>query len=649
MNRARKSCLLTLVAAILLQSITPSVAQADWPRWNWWKNHHSFRGNPPATQTDAAVEELARNIDWLEGELDKWGTVVAKAPDVWGEARLTQFRHEVEQELAKHVSKFEPGQINAAEYIADQAYLAVALAMQFGTPGGTNVPQPSVSIGINSDQTTANGVSVGQDGVKANINIRTESDGNLFGIEQGKLTIGSGLVLEQVQQLDQLKRYMDHLNELRRINEGDDNSDAPGYSLNLIRIPVSVLPGANSRKGCGAEITITAQPVYSDELLPNAFRDFVLNDLIDQLALPLVRFMNDDPTFARNILHSYSGLLRAEKELTDLRTELIRDGELCVGDPESLTDIAEELRAALRATKNRLIDPATLCLNSTFLTFATEDELKREASGLLAFLEKRRREEEFPTSEKSRDFREAFSVILRTQTHSPVADVLSADDEIRIDLLPAEAQRAFQGVRGYYTPGKRPPLGKEVTTESEERKSEEDKNGFQLVASRRDLTEIYRSLSLVDRAESLLEKVRDLEDILRTREEQKLRMQAALESIAVPTSSTRRSILPYPPSQLQTILGLRRSDISPLPRSRPIETMSSTVRSCISRIFRDSCGKSCRPGMSCCRSSRCGICGSLSPPANGFCTTRFVGATSRRFVVCARGFSVTLGHTRKHP
>ena len=42
---------------------------------------------------------------------------------------------------------------------------------------------------------------------------------------------------------DQKKRFLDHLHELRCINEGDDNTDAPGYALNLVRLPVSVFLG----------------------------------------------------------------------------------------------------------------------------------------------------------------------------------------------------------------------------------------------------------------------------------------------------------------------------------------------------------------------------------------------------------------------
>ncbi|HUY36030.1 MAG TPA: hypothetical protein VMV69_25045 [Pirellulales bacterium] len=39
------------------------------------------------------------------------------------------------------------------------------------------------------------------------------------------------VALEPTVALDQLSNYLQHLNELRRINEGDDTADSPGYSL----------------------------------------------------------------------------------------------------------------------------------------------------------------------------------------------------------------------------------------------------------------------------------------------------------------------------------------------------------------------------------------------------------------------------------
>src|SRR5690606_34708871 len=124
--------------------------------------------------------------------------------------RLTQFRHEVEKELAEEVGRFNPNQLNAAEYVADNAYLAVALAMRMGATGN-NVPQPNVAVGIDNNQLVPGATATGSD-VTANINIKTKNEGGIFGLETETLNIGTSLVLEQVEQLDQLKRYMDHLN-----------------------------------------------------------------------------------------------------------------------------------------------------------------------------------------------------------------------------------------------------------------------------------------------------------------------------------------------------------------------------------------------------------------------------------------------------
>ena len=98
--------------------------------------------------------------------------------------------------------------------------------------------------------------------------------------------------LEPTIYLDQMKRYLDHLNELRRINNGDDTADSPGYALHMVRIPVSLLPGQRTSKGYGAEISVTIKPVLGEELLPTTFRDLVANDIEDRLALPLANAFN---------------------------------------------------------------------------------------------------------------------------------------------------------------------------------------------------------------------------------------------------------------------------------------------------------------------------------------------------------------------
>jgi len=63
--------------------------------------------------------------------------------------------------------------------------------------------------------------------------------------------------------------------------------------VNLVRIPVSILPGKLTEIGRGAEVTITIKPCLSDNLLDLTFPNLVLNDLLDQLGFPVTQFIND--------------------------------------------------------------------------------------------------------------------------------------------------------------------------------------------------------------------------------------------------------------------------------------------------------------------------------------------------------------------
>src|SRR5262249_53214512 len=112
-------------------------------------------------------------------------------------------------------------------------------------------------------------------------------------LQQSKLANYTGpkgqLTLEPTLIEDQKKRYLDHLHQLRRINEGDDTTDAPGYGLNLARIPISVLTGGCTQTGYGAECAITATPHLPDDLLPTTFRSLVINDLVDLLTLHVTK------------------------------------------------------------------------------------------------------------------------------------------------------------------------------------------------------------------------------------------------------------------------------------------------------------------------------------------------------------------------
>ncbi len=217
---------------------------------------------PPAVGDDA-IERLAAEIDWLSHHVDAYGSVVAKQPDVWGQSRLMRHRNEYEAQMHKQAGLF-ADRSQASIRRSDQAFLSMALALEAATDRRRIIEPPATG---------------GPQGFSA---APAAFD---FG--------GQPLTLEPEIHLDHLSRYLHHLNELRRINEGDDSADAPGYALALVRVPVSIIPGKRTHAGHGAEITLTAEPCLGDDLLPTTFRSLVINDLVDLIAPPLTACVND--------------------------------------------------------------------------------------------------------------------------------------------------------------------------------------------------------------------------------------------------------------------------------------------------------------------------------------------------------------------
>lgn len=287
MPRHFKWCVAPLFASLVaLQSCNPSQAGDPSIRWARLFPHKvDDVGKRPATGKDCCVEELARNIDWLEHHINMNGTVVAKTPDVSGEARLTAHRQEFEQVLADELRAFDKSRINGAEFVSDQSFLAFALALNARSgPTANLAPVPNITQNANSN---------GGPGTPS-ITQSFTGPTSPFGYP-GSFDFKNDIKLEQTEILDQLANYVNHLHALRRNNEGPDTADAPGYAMNLLRIPVSILPGQNTQKGYGAEITVTIEPYLGQELLPATFRELVTNDVIDQLALPIAQYINSDP------------------------------------------------------------------------------------------------------------------------------------------------------------------------------------------------------------------------------------------------------------------------------------------------------------------------------------------------------------------
>ena len=82
------------------------------------------------------VRALAFDLDHLEKHIERYGSVTAKVPDVWGQARLTQYREDFEAQMKAELTTFNVElQGNSAR--SDQSYLAAALSLGLAS-------QPSV-------------------------------------------------------------------------------------------------------------------------------------------------------------------------------------------------------------------------------------------------------------------------------------------------------------------------------------------------------------------------------------------------------------------------------------------------------------------------------------------------------------------------
>jgi len=237
-------------------------------------------------EKNPTVRALAKDIDKVEWLINRDGTIVAKTPAIWGEARLAKHRREYEEQMGAQLTAF-TDTMQGFVARSDQAYLSEALSLSNAATGGTvnNPAQSLIPPIVTTTATSATTPGAAQSSVFATAPFAPFGTATATGLSF--VRPDAKLSLEPVISLDQRSRYLQHLHELRRINEGDDTADAPGYSLNLVRIPVSLLPGKHTRKGHGAEITFTIKANVGPELLPRTFRNLVNNDVKDLLAITL--------------------------------------------------------------------------------------------------------------------------------------------------------------------------------------------------------------------------------------------------------------------------------------------------------------------------------------------------------------------------
>jgi len=305
------------MATFLMTSLLTSSCQPMYTASFGPSNVNTFAGT--RVSTAPTLEDMASELDDLERQIERTGSVVAEQPSVWGQARLTMYREEFETQMQGQLSKFQPT-LQGSLSRSDQAYAADAMALSYTAQAAAATPTSPLPLtcALNgaSSSSSSSSASSAADGSTASTSPSTPSGtatspldplagafdafGNIkrnparLANPLGFAVTGQGAIsLEPTVYLDQMKRYIDHLHELRRMSDGDDTADAPGYSLNLVRIPVSILPGRQTQQRYGAEITFRLRPHLHAELLPMTFRNLVVNDLLDQLAVPLTQMLND--------------------------------------------------------------------------------------------------------------------------------------------------------------------------------------------------------------------------------------------------------------------------------------------------------------------------------------------------------------------
>ena len=242
------------------------------------------------------VEELGDLIDELDAKLYRLGKVVVKSPDVWGQNRMTRYRAAFDQEMLKELDKFK---------VELQAY-------QRRSDSAAETSATAIGIAVQPKATTTNTttVAVPAAGIPDNL---TDNAKDLIGkttpvldaASIGKLNLAlanynGGIGLDPGIMLDEKADYLNHLQRLQRINSGDDITDTPGYSLYLLRMPVSILPGPASEKGKGAVVTVEAKHALTSDLLPTIFKKVVILDTSYQLKEVVERVLHGEDDLTGN-------------------------------------------------------------------------------------------------------------------------------------------------------------------------------------------------------------------------------------------------------------------------------------------------------------------------------------------------------------
>ena len=336
-----------LVAIAIALPTSTTEAQTGTRLWHGLKAAaQTLHREKPETCKDDSVEQLASEIDWLEHHIDTYGSIVAKQPDVWGQSRLTRHRYEYEAQMKAQLGNFQDLN-NASISRSDQSFVGMAMAMSQGSAGAT--PQSTTNVqNMISDPTNPSSGVIDR---TAPFTTGTQQPFASYGLSDN-----NAVSLEPSIHLDHLSQYIGHLDELRRINEGDDTVDSPGYALNLVRIPISIIPGKSTQRGHGAEVTVIGEAQLGDDLLPTTYRNMVINDLIDLLAPGLTFAVNNGEV--RTAL-CMTGLAQ---DINAFEARILPNGRLVPGG-EDVDPVGEDQRRKLVARVRKAMRSHTVSVS----------------------------------------------------------------------------------------------------------------------------------------------------------------------------------------------------------------------------------------------------------------------------------------------
>ena len=175
----------------------------------------------PWAEAGPTVTDIGRRVDHVGESLRNDGIVVIKQPDVYSQARLTKYRQDFENEMLLELGTFKMilsariGRLDSATTTS-----TTSLGAALGPPGSTQVavPTPPTAPAFGpADQIDFSKTPF------ANVTVGQTNHGNL-GVEPTVF-------------LDEKKRFLDHLNEIRRVSLGPDQNDSSGYGLYLSACP----------------------------------------------------------------------------------------------------------------------------------------------------------------------------------------------------------------------------------------------------------------------------------------------------------------------------------------------------------------------------------------------------------------------------